>query len=95
MLTTTYKIISKILVECLKPGVPKIVDQQQNGFVHGHCITGNSLAFKLGQEHVVATLQDIIFMKLDFEKAFDQVDHSYLWSTLSTMEWYPLVITLI
>lgn len=95
MLTTTYKIISKILVERFKPIVPKIVNQQQIDFVHGRCITDNLLAFKLGQENVVATLQDIIFMKLNFEKRFDQVDHNYLWATLSTMDLDPLVISLL
>lgn len=55
----------------------------------------NFLAFKLGQEHVVATLQDIIFMKLDFEKAFNQVDHNYLWAMLIAMDLDPFVITLI
>lgn len=78
MLTTTYKIISKILAERLKPMVPKVVDQQQTGFVQGKCITDNIIAFKLGQEHAAATLQDIIFMKLDFEKTFDRVDHGFL-----------------
>lgn len=45
---TTYKVISKILIECLKPMVPNMVDQQQTGFVMGHCITDNILALKLG-----------------------------------------------
>lgn len=56
MLTTSYKIISKVLAERFKPIVPKIVDKQQIGFVYGRCITGNLLSLKLGQEHVIATL---------------------------------------
>lgn len=95
MLTTSYKIISKILVEQFKPIIPKVVNKQQTGFVQGRCISDNLLTFRLNQEHVVATLQNIIFLKLDFEKAFDKVDHDYLWATLSAMGLDPLVITLI
>lgn len=96
MLTTTYKIISKILVEVrFKPIVPKVVNPQQTRFVNGRCITDNLLAFKLGHEHAVATLQGIIFMKLDFKKAFDRVDHEYLWATLHMMQLDPFVINFI
>lgn len=51
MLTTTYKIISKILFERLKPIVPNLVDHEQTGLVHGRCITNNLIAWKLGKEH--------------------------------------------
>lgn len=34
-------------------------------------------------------------MKLDFEKAFDWVDHDFLWDTLSAMQLDPMVIVLI
>lgn len=56
MLTTTYKIISKILAKRLKPLVPKVVNQQQTGFFQGRCITDNLLSFKLGQQDAQATL---------------------------------------
>lgn len=95
MLTTTYKIILKILAECFTPMIPNIVDQQQTRFVHGRCITDNIIAFKLGQEHAVATNQDVIFMKLNFKKAFDHVDHNFIWVMLKAMHVDPFVITLI
>lgn len=37
----------------------------------------------------------MIFLKLDFEEAFDQVDHGYLWAMLATMHLDPFVIMLI
>lgn len=47
MLTTTYKIISKLLAKHFKPVVPKVVNKQQTGFVQGRCITENILIVKL------------------------------------------------
>lgn len=55
MLTTTYKIISKILVESIKPKVPDLVGKQQTGFVQGRCITDNLIALNLVQEHANLT----------------------------------------
>lgn len=95
MLTTSYKIISKILTERLKPMVPHLVDRQQTRFVKDRCITDNLLAWKLGQEHAQAMLQDIMFVKLDFAKAYDRIDHSFLWATLTTMCMDPFFIKLI
>lgn len=51
MLTTTYKIISKILVEHIKPKVPNLVGLQQTGFLKDRCIIDNLIALKLAQEH--------------------------------------------
>lgn len=48
MLTSTYKIISKIQAERFKPIVPKLVNPQQTGFIQGHCIMDNLITFKLG-----------------------------------------------
>lgn len=77
MLTTTYKIISKILTERLKPMILHLVDRQRTGFVKGCYITDNLLTWKLGHEHAKATNQDILCVKLDFAKAYDKIDHSF------------------
>lgn len=78
MLTTTYKIVSKILAERLKPKLPKLVDQQQTRFITGQCISNNLFAYRLRVELVEEMGQDMIFLKLDFEKAYDRVDHRFV-----------------
>ncbi|KAL3684298.1 hypothetical protein R1sor_002320 [Riccia sorocarpa] len=45
----------------------------------------NILSLRLGQEWAQITNQDVIFVKLDFMKAYDRVAHRFLWDTLAAM----------
>ncbi|KAL3696464.1 hypothetical protein R1sor_010540 [Riccia sorocarpa] len=85
LLTTTYKIVAKILAIRLKSMLPGIINTQQTGFVAGRNIIDNILSLRLGQEWAHITGQDVIFVKLDFMKAYDRVAHGFLWDTLEAM----------
>ncbi|KAL3686361.1 hypothetical protein R1sor_008935 [Riccia sorocarpa] len=85
LMTFTYKLVSRIMATRIKALVPNLVDQQQTGFVAGRNITENVLALKLGQEWAAISGQDAVFVKFDFMKAFDRVNHDYLWETLQQM----------
>ena len=72
----SYKIISKVLVNRLKPILSTIISENQSAFVRGHPITDNVLiAFEImhylkkkeGKESYMA-------VKLDMSKAYDQVE---------------------
>ncbi|KAL3677354.1 hypothetical protein R1sor_027302 [Riccia sorocarpa] len=65
--------------------IPKLVDEEQTGFVEGRNIADNILCLHLSRELAEATEQPSLFCKLDFVKAFDRVDHGYLWRTLQAM----------
>ncbi|KAL3678690.1 hypothetical protein R1sor_021646 [Riccia sorocarpa] len=78
----SYKIIAKIIAVRLKKLMPMLVDPQQTGFIHGRSITNNLLSLKLGADWAEMTQQDCIFMKLDFVKAYDRIDHTFLLGTL-------------
>ncbi|KAL3691489.1 hypothetical protein R1sor_005140 [Riccia sorocarpa] len=83
LLTTTYKIIARIIAQRLKPMLPGIVDSQQTGFVAGRSIVENVLSLRLAQEWAAVTTQKVMFVRLDFQKAYDRVSYNYLWETLS------------
>ncbi|KAL3685574.1 hypothetical protein R1sor_003596 [Riccia sorocarpa] len=85
LLTMTYKIIAKVIATRLKEMLPGIIDSQQTGFVAGRNIIDNILSLRLGHEWAQVTDQDVIFVKLDFMKAYDKVAHRFLWDTLSSM----------
>ncbi|KAL3675999.1 hypothetical protein R1sor_025947 [Riccia sorocarpa] len=95
LMTLTYKIISKILACRLKMHMPILVDAQQTGFVAGRQITDNVLSLKLGQEWASWSGQKGLFVKLDFVKAYDRVDHEFLWSVLSQFGFHPIFIDLV
>ncbi|KAL3695955.1 hypothetical protein R1sor_010031 [Riccia sorocarpa] len=85
LLTTTYKILAKILARRLKNMLPDIIDQQQTRFITGRNIVENIFSLRMAQEWAPTTAQEILFVKLDFQKAYDRVSHSYLWETLTAL----------
>ncbi|KAL3678477.1 hypothetical protein R1sor_021433 [Riccia sorocarpa] len=45
----------------------------------------NLVDAKVGQEWAKKSKQQTLFVKLDFEKAYDRVSHTYLWKTMASM----------
>ncbi|KAL3681828.1 hypothetical protein R1sor_024784 [Riccia sorocarpa] len=95
LLPIAYRIISRLLADRLKKLIPKLVDEEQTGFVEGRFISINILCLQLSQELAEKTNQPSLFCKLDFIKAFDRVDHNYLWRTLQAMKFDSRFITLL
>ncbi|KAL3681018.1 hypothetical protein R1sor_023974 [Riccia sorocarpa] len=89
LLTFGYKLIGKIISTRLKRLIPKLVDDEQCGFVEGRNIIDNVMCLKLSQDITRVTGEASIFCKLDFMKAFDRVQHQFLWDTMLAME-FPL-----
>ncbi|KAL3691307.1 hypothetical protein R1sor_004958 [Riccia sorocarpa] len=85
LLTNTYKIIAKIFAWRLRGMLEDVIDQQQMGFTASRSITENILSLRLAQDWVMETGQDIMFIKLDFQKVYDRVSHEYLWATVTAL----------
>ncbi|KAL3684628.1 hypothetical protein R1sor_002650 [Riccia sorocarpa] len=88
-------LISKLMADHIKALIPRLDDEEQTGFVEGRNIVDNIISLKLGQDIAEATKQATLFCKLDFVKAFDRIEHIYLWDTLEAMNFHPRFIQLL
>lgn len=85
MLNTVYKLIAKLLANRLKLLLPKLINPQQTGFIPGRYILENISIVWLTSDWLRRTKQGALFLKLDFEKAFDRVSHSHIWEAMHFM----------
>ena len=84
LLNTNYKIAAKAIANRLKIVIPKIVNNDQTGFIKGRFI-GENIRLIEGIINYTATQNipgQLLF--LDFEKAFDTVERSFIWKTLES-----------
>ena len=94
---TLYKLVSRILVQRLKPYMAEIINPCQAGFVPGRRTSDNII---LVQE-VICTLRyrrgrtRYVAIKLDLEKAYDHLEWSFIQETLVFFQLPPNLITLI
>ena len=89
LLNTLYKIVAKVYANRMKPLLHHWILPSQTGFVPNICILDNVfLAF----EAIVWTLenrQDLSMLLLDFEKAYDRVNWTFLQQTMEAMGFHP------
>jgi hypothetical protein len=83
-----YKVVSKCLVNRLRPLLGDIISENQSAFIPGRMITDNALlAFECMHymEHGTSTNSSFCSYKLDLSKAYDRVDWHFLESTMQKM----------
>ncbi|KAL3686920.1 hypothetical protein R1sor_013229 [Riccia sorocarpa] len=91
----TYKILAKIMANRFKQLMPKLVDDLQTGFIKGRSIASNLLSLRLGADWAKISGQECMFLQLDFVKAYDRLDHGFLWQTLAAMGFSDRTIRLV
>ena len=78
LLNVAYKIGSTCIANRLKQFLPQLVKEDQTGFVPGRYI-GDNLRLLYDMIHYLKTKnQPGLLVSIDFEKAFDSVDWSYM-----------------
>lgn len=78
LLNTPYKIIAKVYANRMKPLLHHWILPSQTGFVPNMCILDNIfLAFE-AMEWTLENKQELSMLLLDFEKAYDRVNWTFL-----------------
>lgn len=85
LLNTSYKLISRMLTARLARVAPFLVEEEQFGFVPGKNIHEAIMTAQCSVDYCDAEAQDAILCLVDQKKAFDMVDHSFLWKILRRM----------
>lgn len=85
LLNIPYKILAKILANRMKPLLHHWILPSQTGFVPNRCILDNIfLAFE-AMEWTLENHQDLSMLLLDFEKAYDRVNWTFLKKVMERM----------
>lgn len=74
LVSSLYKIISKVLVERVKRVLPMIIDNSQVAFVEGRQILDAVIVASEMAGDCTSSGKSGILLKLDYEKAYDKVD---------------------
>lgn len=93
LLNTLYKVVAKVYANCMKPILHHWILPSQTGFVPNRCILDNIfLAFE-SIEWALENQQALSMILLDFEKAYDRVNWTFLQQAMARMGFHNTWIT--
>lgn len=100
LLNSSVKILTKLLANRLQPIITMLVHANQYGFIKSRTIQ-DCLAWSFEYLHLCHTSKkEIVILKLDFEKAFDKIEHEAMLKIMERMgfgdkwlTWMRLIFT--
>ena len=96
LLNVDYKIFAHLIKNRFVKALPHVISNVQSGFQAGKSTTDNLILMSLVIDHFDKHIEDSgMILQVDFEKAFDTVDHYFLFKTLESMGFGPYIINLV
>ena len=89
ILNTDYKILTKALANRLQLVLPNLIDNDQAGYIKNRYIGENVRIIEDVMTYTNLKNLTGYIVLLDFEKAFDSIEWSYLFKTLETFNFGP------
>jgi len=78
LVSSVYKILSKVLANRLRMVVGNVVSASQSAFIKGRQILDGILIANELVDDAKCNNKELLLFKVDFEKAYDSVDWRYL-----------------
>lgn len=85
LLNVAYKIYAKALQLRLQPVLSEVISDDQSAFLPGRFILDNIMLTHETIEWARHSRQPLLFLKLDFSKAYDKVDWCFLLEAMTRM----------
>ncbi|MCO5567330.1 hypothetical protein L7F22_021020 [Adiantum nelumboides] len=85
MLNSAYKIFAKAIALRISPALTKWLSSEQKGFIKGQRIMEAVIAMWEGIEYAEESGQDFVFVKVDFDKAYDRLEWSFIIESLTML----------
>lgn len=82
LLNSTYKLFAKVLQLHLQPILMQVVSLDQSAFLPLRFILDNIFLTNETIHHAKKTNQPLVFLKVDFSKAYDEVDLGFLFEAM-------------
>ncbi|TFY57613.1 hypothetical protein EVJ58_g6920 [Rhodofomes roseus] len=92
LLNTDYKIYTRILTSKLGTIATTLIHEDQAGFVPNRHIENQTQTCRVLVDYAEALDEDGVIVALDQEKAYDKIDHTYLWQALEALGLPPRFI---
>ena len=92
LLNTDYKILSKVVTNRIKSVLPNLIHMDQTGFLKNRNIS--EILRKILDIMQYTIINDIpgLLISVDFEKAFDRVEHPALYKIMQAFNFGPAII---
>ncbi|MCO5580130.1 hypothetical protein L7F22_033997 [Adiantum nelumboides] len=95
MLNTAYKVYAKAIANRITILLMKWISKEQKGFIKGRKLVEPVISLWEGFENASESGQDFVFVKIDFDKAYDRLEWSFILACLEAMGFGPMLILFI